>query len=224
MESIAVSIEKHVLVPTLTLLVFLVSPVVATAQDCDPDSLSEIVSVFEGRSIEKMIYCTVEIQSAYPVRQDSFDFLASLWKQEKKRYPKLSWDLIERDIVKVHIASAMTQGFKSQAVDIEPIPIHDYLLQAINNSDHNIVAQALLSIANFDDPSDVDAIVHVALKDGEGVYTSAVTALAMMCTKSASMGLDRILMEIGDANRISFLKERRQQFDDLKRKAGYCGH
>lgn len=154
--------------------------------------------------------------------REGLQLLREVWDGNRSKFPELAWTTIEDPQVQLDLVDILVQAAMNGEASSEPSDAHDYVIGVLNSESPKLVSQALISLAVFERPDDVQTIERVALRQDRRTFRSAVIALSTMCATGAAEALDRIEQATsGQYN--EFTKETRTRMSDYHRRTGACG-
>lgn len=180
-------------------------------------TLAEVRQALTDRNIGEI---TNTLHALYSMRwhRGVIHLLYDMWDKRKKKYPELSWDIIDKAPARIALASTLNR--------IQVTGTEEYLAY-IRSHEHDKRkfkrAQVVIALGFNGDPKDVAYIKSMAEGDDVYVAQSAITGLALMGHKPASDALIDLWFKYRHTPRGNLIQEVLRQAYNLtphKRKVG----
>lgn len=147
---------------------------------------------------------TNSVHALYAMRwhRGGFNLARDLWRLDKRKYPELTWPLIEKPPVRIAVASTL--------VRIEGLAAAEqvaYLRQHKDDKDPFNRAQVAVALGFNGDREDVEYLVSAVKNDVPYVGQSAITALGLMATGKAKNALVALEAEFRNDPRGNVIRE-----------------
>ena len=136
-------------------------------------TLYEVRQAMTNRN-EKELVNTVHALYSMRWHRGAYHVIEGLWKLDREKYPEFSWDLIEKNPVRIAVASTLNRINPVNAV------YKDYLHEHMHDDDSFNRAQVVVALGFNGDPRDVEYLKSMAEGDDPYVAQSAITGLALI--------------------------------------------
>ncbi len=180
-------------------------------------NVETLLSAFKSKNIDRVLSSLNEIKrSRY--QGDVLPLLEALWNKDEEAASQVPREMLDYDIVRIHIADVLMQARNNGLIDIPVSNIHASARRLLKSPDKEVVAATVFVLAQIDDPKDVEELESIALTNEGYLFRSSVVALSMMCNSAAGPALEKIGNLVSSPEKSQFVRETRTKVSNFK----YC--
>lgn len=117
-----------------------------------------------------------------------YRMLYDMWESKHEKYPEINWNGIEKEPVKIALASTLNRVQISDTAEFQ-----NYIRQFEQHEHEFVRAQVVIALGFNGDPEDIDYIKSMLVSDNDYVSQSAITSLGLMGNNEAR----DLLIELG---------------------------
>lgn len=200
------------------LVVFIsVSSWLMEATNAGTANVETLLSAFKSKNMDRVLSSLNEIKrSRY--QGDVLPLLEALWNKDEQAASRVPREMLDYDIVRIHIADVLMQARNNGLIDIPVSNIHASARRLLKSPDKEVVAATVFVLAQVDDPRDVEELENIALSNEGYLFRSSVIALSMMCNPAAGPALKKIGDLVRSPEKAQFVRETRGKLSNFK----YC--
>ncbi|MDH3973936.1 MAG: hypothetical protein OEV42_06615 [Deltaproteobacteria bacterium] len=212
---------RKALCSCLPLLFIIVVSVNVSASQDDYIDTEELISVINTKNVDSVIEALNKVNKMR-YQGEILPLIKDLWGGNKDKYPELSWETINKNIVKVKIAGVLLQAKRNKKIDVDTEEIRKYVTEYIVSDDVHLSINAMLALSIIDDERDVENIFSVAKQQKKVTFRTSISTLSLMCNKAASDALDE-LEKIVKSNELKLIIiETRKGSSEFKKNTHWC--
>ena len=149
-------------------------------------------------------------------------FVLDLWEKRNDKHPRLPWDVVETNIVRVELADILLQAVKNRRLKLDSQPIHRFVSGLVDSDDPDVARKAIGALSIVDDEADVDRIHNVAKGKDPATFRIAVVTLTHMCNRKAANAIAELEGSIAEPQFNSYIKQQRRDSEEFKNRAAWC--
>ncbi len=186
-------------------------------------NLNNLQAAFQARDLDKIIRVLNDIKGAR-YQGDVLPVVKALWKGDSKALEGIPPELVGYPIVRINLADILLQAYKNGMVNVDVREIHQYARETVKSDDYEVKVNAMFVLGSINDERDVGTLKDVALQTtSDYLFRSAVVSLAKMCNSKANEALAAVEQNRKESEKARYVKETRAQFENMKKKGGFCG-
>lgn len=149
-------------------------------------------------------------------------FLWDLWSGHRDRHPDVKWQMLDRELIMVMVASALVFFTVRGVYETDLGPFRAYARNLVPEPNLLVSFHAMGILEMIDDPDDVPLVYAAATEKGGSKFRAAALTLGGMCNAAASDALARLRAAVETAEERSFIDEQVNKFGGRSRQIRGC--